>query len=112
MNPHHPAHRFTADLLRLWALCGKRACRRAQSCKRDARACLGRYSPLAPEQARFGALALLKGAQDGVDRGTVRLYVPNDIAALEAWTAAIAATNGQARETCDHAGAHGYRLGG
>jgi hypothetical protein len=100
----HPSHRFTSDLLRLWALCGHQACRRSKACKRDARACLGRFGPLAPEDARCGALALLQGAQDGVGIDEVRRFVPRDIAALEAWTATLtASTVGQARETCDHA---------
>ena len=62
------------------------------------------YGPLAPEQARLGMLATLQGAQDGVGIDEVRLHVPDDIAALEAWRAQVAtAVDGQARETVDHA---------
>lgn len=99
-----PLHRYAADLLCLWALCGKPACRRARTCKRDPKSCARRYGPLAPEQARLGMLATLQGAQDGVGIDEVRLHVPDDIAALEAWRAQVAtAVDGQARETVDHA---------
>jgi hypothetical protein len=104
------------QLLCLWALCGKAACRRARACSCVAGDCLARFAPLVSEDARFGALALVKGAQDGVGIDEVRHYVPHDIAALEAWTAQVRATlrataqnakdnamtNGQARKTCDH----------
>ena len=111
MTTSHPSHRIASDLLRLWALCGKPACRRAQACKRDARDCLTRYGRLAPEAARSGALALVQGAQDGVGIDEVRRFVPGDIAALEAWSATLGATQntaiGQVRGTCDHAGTFG-----
>lgn len=107
MLKHDPAYRITSDLLCLWALCAKPACRRAKACKDNPKACVARCGPLVPEDARCGALALVKGGQDGVGIDEVRRYVPRDIAALEAWTAQVHASGGQARETCDHAGAFG-----
>jgi hypothetical protein len=83
--------RATADLLCLWGLCNKTACRRAGMCRRDARDCLARYAAFAPEDARCGALALLQGARDGVSADDVRAHVPDDIAALAAWTAQVRA---------------------
>ena len=92
MNHHlTPALRITSNLLHLWALCGKPACRRAQECRRDPASCARRYAPLAPEEARFGALALLQGLLDDVDRDEVRTFVPDDIAALEQWTTRLEA---------------------
>jgi hypothetical protein len=116
MTTKHPAYRVTSDLLCLWALCGKAACRRARACSCVAGDCLARFAPLVSEDARCGALALLQGAKDGVGIGEVRRFVARDIAALEAWTAQVQATlratapnakdntmdNGQARKTCDH----------
>jgi len=93
MNHHlSPALRITSNLLQLWTLCGKPACRRAQECRRDPAGCVKRYAPLAPEEARCGALALLKGLLDGVDRDEVREFAPDEIEALEQWTARLAAT--------------------
>ena len=103
MNQHSPSLRTASNLLCLWALCGKPACRRAQQCKRNAAGCLARYAPLAPEDARLGALAVLQGARDGVGIDEVRRHVPGDVAAWESWTAQVhAARDGQARETVDH----------
>ena len=104
MTKHDPLRRTASNLLCLWALCGKPACRRAQQCKRDPRSCARRYGPLVPEEARLGMLAVLQGAQDGAGIEEVRTHVPADIAAWEAWTAQVhAARDGQARETVDHA---------
>ena len=99
-----PLQRYAADLLCLWALCGKPACRRARACKRDPKACARRYGPLAPEEARIGALALVQGALDGVDRDEVRRFEPAGIAALEAWRAQVAAAaDGRAGEATEDA---------
>ena len=89
MTHHDPALRVTANLLCLWGLCERPACRRARQCRRDPQSCLARYAPLAPEAARFGALALLQGALDGVGIEEVRQYVPLDIAEMESWRARI-----------------------
>lgn len=105
MTTPDPFFRRTAsDLLCLWALCGKPACRRARSCKRDPRACARRYGPLVPEEARLGMLAFMQGMQDGVSADVVRAHVPAETAALDAWTDRIEAAvcGGQARETVDH----------
>jgi hypothetical protein len=103
-EPNDPLSRYASDLLCLWALCGKPACRRARACKRDPKSCARRFGPLAPEEARIGALALVQGAIDGVDRDEVRRFEPSGIAALEAWTARIAgAADGQAADAGEQA---------
>jgi hypothetical protein len=77
--------RAASNLLCLWGLCGKAACRRAKQCKRKADDCLGRYAPLVPEEARFGAAAMLMGKRDGVSYDEVRRHAPAEIAAIESW---------------------------
>ena len=79
--------RWTADMLRLWALCGKPACRRARQCRRDPIACTDRYAPLVPQAAGCGFAALFEGKQRGLGYDEVRAEAPEDIAAYEAWLA-------------------------
>ena len=86
-----PLRRYASDLLVLWALCGKPACRRARACKRDPRSCARRYGALVPEAARHGMLAMLQGVQAGAGLDELRACFPDDLAALEAWRAQIAA---------------------
>ncbi len=95
--------RLSANLLQLWALCGKPACRRARTCRRNSQTCVARYGPLAPEEARLGALALVQGLHDGASAAVVRFHAPAETAALDAWSERIAAAarGGQARGTCD-----------
>ncbi|HZT24325.1 MAG TPA: hypothetical protein VFA57_01365 [Pseudolabrys sp.] len=102
MKTNDPSLRLASNLLHLWALCGKPACRRARQCRRKPQSCARRYGPLVPEEALLGMLALLQGAHDGVDVETVRQYVPGDVAALERWTGLVrAAADGQASKTCE-----------
>ena len=106
MKPNDACLRLACNVLQLWALCGKPACRRARQCRRTPQSCARRYGPLVPEDALLGMLALLQGAHDGVDVETVRQYVPGDVAALERWTGLVrAAADGQARETVEHSAA-------
>jgi hypothetical protein len=91
MTPHSPALRFTANLLCLWGLCANASCRRAKGCKGNPDDCVTRYSPLAPEDARFGALATIQGGRDGASIEEVRLYEPAGLAALEAWVTQVRA---------------------
>ena len=103
-DTHDHLQRYASDLLCLWAFCGKPACRRARACKGNPRSCVTRFGPLAPEEARFGALALVQGAFDGVEREEVRQYESAAIAALEEWSARVAAAaEGHAGDAGDHA---------
>jgi hypothetical protein len=106
MTLHHPNLRLAADMLCLWALCAKPACRRAQGCKGNPRACARRFGRLVPEQARYGLLLLFEAARCGISDAQMRHDVPNEIAALDAWLAQVeAAQDGcKARETVDHGG--------
>jgi hypothetical protein len=95
------------DILRLWVLCAKPACRRAQGCKRNPRTCSRRYGQLVPEQARYGMLLMFEAARCGIGDAQLRSDAPDEIAALEAWCAQVdAAQDGcQAGETVDHGNA-------
>jgi hypothetical protein len=99
-----PLQRLGADILRLWALCAKPACRRAQQCRGNPRTCSRRYGRLVPEQARYGMLLMFEAARCGVSDEQMRADMPDEIAALEAWMAQVdAALDGcTAPETVDH----------
>ncbi len=103
MNPTDPnapaltsALRWMANMICLWGLCAKPACRRARRCKRNPRDCLARYAPLVPEDARAGVQLMLEGKQYGLSYDDVRADAPDDVAAVEAW---IARVNAAARAT-------------
>jgi hypothetical protein len=85
MTPHDPALRVTSKLLCLWAFCGRPACRRAKGCKGNAGDCVTRYSPLVPEDARYGVLAIACAADDGISDEEMRAGAGAELAALEAW---------------------------
>ena len=92
-DPNHPALipalRWMANMLCLWGLCAKPACRRAQACKRDPHECLKRYAPLVPEDARAGVKAMLEGLQYGLSYDEMRADAPDEVAAVEAWIARV-----------------------
>ena len=54
------------DMLCLWRLCGRAACRRAQRCRGEAPVCFPRNFPLLPEGVRawFGGIA--QAQEDGL----------------------------------------------
>ena len=79
--------RWTADMLRLWALCGKPACRRARQCRRDPVACTNRYTALVPQAAGCGFAMLADGKLLGLSYEDVRAQAPEEIAAYEDWLA-------------------------
>jgi hypothetical protein len=107
MTPHDPALRITANLLCLWGLCATASCRRAKSCKGKPADCVTRYSPLVPEDARYGVLAIACAADDGISNEEMRAAAATELAALEAWVARVHdAANGQARENHDHSPAN------
>jgi hypothetical protein len=81
-----------ANMLCLWGLCGRPACRRAQQCKCEPRECLARYAPLAPELARDGVAMLLDALPYRLDYEAVREDAPDELMALEQWRARVAAS--------------------
>jgi hypothetical protein len=80
-----PALRGMSNLLCLWGLCARPACRRARGCKRDPRDCLSRYAPLVPDDARDGVAAMFEGKQCGMSYDELRAEAPLEIAAIENW---------------------------
>lgn len=77
--------RMGNDLLMLWALCGKPACRRAQACRGNPSICARRYGRLAPQAAREGMLMLMYAMTNDVDEEAVRAHASPEIAAFDAW---------------------------
>jgi hypothetical protein len=88
-NEADRALRITSNLLGLWGLCAKPACRRARACKRNARNCVERYAPLVPEEARIGVLATIEAARCGIGDEQMRADASIEIAALESWIARV-----------------------
>lgn len=92
-DPHHPALvpqlRWMANMLCLWGLCRRPACRRARACKHDPRQCLARYAPLVPEEARDGVAAMIEGLRAGLGYDELRAEGPDEIAAVEQWIALV-----------------------
>ena len=97
-DPHHPALtpalRWMSNMIGLWSLCAKPACRRARACQRDPHDCLARYAALVPQAARDGVKAMLEGQRYGLSYDELREDAPDEIAALESW---IAQTEAAAR---------------
>jgi hypothetical protein len=87
---HIPTLRWAADMLWLWALCGKPACRRARACRRDPRQCNDRYAPLVPQAAGCGFIALTEARLAGRSADDARAEAPEDIAAYEDWLDRVA----------------------
>jgi hypothetical protein len=81
--------RWAANMLGLWALCGKPACRRAQSCRRDPDACLARYAPFVPGDVRSAVALMAEGKRYGLSYAEVRADAGAEIAAFEGWRARI-----------------------
>jgi len=77
-----PLWRWTANLLGLWRLCDKPACRRAQRCKCAPHLCLARHAPLLPEDVRAGASRLLAGKARGLSYDALCAQAPDAVAAL------------------------------
>ena len=84
--------RAASDLLHLHGLCGRRACRRAHSCRGEPRGCLTRYAPLVPEDARDGAQAMVEGRQQGFTFDELMEDARHEVLALVAWADAITAS--------------------
>jgi hypothetical protein len=91
--------RAASDMLHLHGLCGRRACRRARSCRGEPRGCLTRYAPLVPEDARDGAQAMVEGWQQGFSFDELMDDARHEVLALVAWADAVAASYRRLRPT-------------
>jgi hypothetical protein len=77
------------DALRIWRLCGRTACRRAKTCTKDAGACLARYSPLVPCDARMWVAGLVSARHYRVPFEVALKTLQSEYEALQAWHAII-----------------------
>jgi hypothetical protein len=77
--------RTLSDLLNIWGLCGRSACKRARACHGDSRRCIPRCSPLVPEDARIWVAALMECKREGLCFDDARAQLPEDLE--DAWTA-------------------------
>ncbi len=84
--------RGLSDMLCLYGLCGRRACRRARTCHGEPRQCLARYAPLVPEDAREGAKEMIDGKRLGLSFDELMDGAREEVLALSAWAGAVAAT--------------------
>jgi hypothetical protein len=82
--------RWASNMLCLWGLCAKPACRRARQCRSDPESCLKRYEPLVPEAARIAVAAMAEGKRYGLSYDELRAEGPAEIAAFEDWIARVA----------------------
>lgn len=94
--------RAASDLLHLHGLCGRRACRRARSCHGEPRACLTRYAPLVPEDARDGAQAMVEGRRQGFTFDDLMDDARHEVLALVAWADAVTASYRRFRPMVRH----------
>jgi hypothetical protein len=74
-----------ADMLCLWGLCRKSACRRGRTCCGEPRDCLARYAPLTPEDAREGVKLMLDGRCLNLSYDDLLEEAPWEVAAVEEW---------------------------
>ena len=106
-----PALRWTADMLCLWGLCAKSACRRGRTCNGEPRDCLKRYAPLAPEAARDGVKLMLDGLRLQPSYDALREEAPEEIAAVEDWCGLVRRTGASAGRPRYNSGSGADALG-
>jgi hypothetical protein len=86
-----PVWLWMADMLALWAYCGKAACRRTERCRGEPRACLDRLMPLIPEEVREGVKVMLAGKKNNLDFDAMRAQAPDEVDAVIEWVEDAAA---------------------
>jgi hypothetical protein len=75
--------------LRVWRLCSRTACRRAQGCRKNPRACLERYAPIVPEAARWWVAGIMEAKRHDVPFEKAFAKLQPQFEALQAWYAII-----------------------
>jgi hypothetical protein len=90
-----PTLRWMANIMRLCGLCERAACRRAQACRGDPRACVLRYAPLVPEEVRDAAKAMFEGQERRLSFDELRDETP-EIEDLIEWTGIVNASMARA----------------
>ncbi len=77
--------RALSNLLRVWGLCDRSACRKSRACRGDSRQCVPRCGPLVPEDVRVWVAALIECKRDGLSFEDARAQLPPELE--EAWAA-------------------------
>jgi hypothetical protein len=81
--------RTLSNMLCIWTLCGRGACRKAGACRGDSRECIPRCGPLVPEDARDCVLELVGCQRRGMSFDDARDELPLELFdALIAWNEA------------------------
>ena len=88
--------RVWVDILALWRLCAKPACRRTRECRGDARVCFPRNAGLLPEgvQDWYDGLCEAHDAGTPFDDAVAALNVTDAGHAFRDWHAAVSASLG------------------
>jgi hypothetical protein len=74
--------RWTNNLMALWRLCAKPACRRARRCRGLPMACLAQRGTMPPPEVLGGVRTMLVGRRHGPDYHDLRVGARDDVAAV------------------------------
>ena len=91
---------WSSNMVCLWGLCARPACRRARCCRGEPRDCMAKYTPLVPEDAREGVKAMFDGLRSRMTFDEMSTEAPSEIAAVEDWDVLVrtSATRGRPSE--------------
>jgi hypothetical protein len=79
-----------SDLLCIWALCGRSACRKACACRGDSRECVPRFSPLVPPDAKEWVDEMFECRREGMSFDDARLELEFELEhAWDVWSEAV-----------------------
>jgi hypothetical protein len=82
--------RALSNMLDLWALCDRSACRRAQACQGDSRECIPRCGPFVPPDAKEWAVELFACKSEGLSFDEARARLAPELEdAWAAWDMAV-----------------------
>jgi hypothetical protein len=92
------SRRNLSEMLALWAVCPRAACRKAGGCRGRNADCLPRDAEKVPLAARLFVLTLFSGKEDGLAYDDALARIPDELAAdYAAWHATVAALHGRRR---------------
>ncbi|HVV93936.1 MAG TPA: hypothetical protein VHD15_10995 [Hyphomicrobiales bacterium] len=90
-------NRRCADVLCIWHLCGRSACRRSRRCRDPEARCLLRHACLVPVRARLYLCGVLDGIGAGTPEEQVDAALRKEEMVFTAWRVACGAGDGPAR---------------
>jgi hypothetical protein len=85
--------RWNSNILALWGLCPRAACRRARQCRGNAVDCFRRYGPLVPQHVRDAAELLYLGILEGLTFEQAWENPEQDAEALNEWLVTVERAN-------------------